>query len=172
MLVRYPSDKTYRVRRSNLMPVLEHERDVVLVAAETEDYRRIAIVHTREDDHFMEIGCDFGVLVDSVDCRSRVGIDKSEVSINAARRKYPTREFILGDVFQGVHVTPRHPLVLAIDINGNRLLPAVIKCIQLAMDLYSPRIIIVKSKKLHAQIWQHDHDHDHHTPQTTQSTQI
>ena len=35
------------------------------VAADTEDYRRIAIVHTREVDCFMEIGYNFGVLVDS-----------------------------------------------------------------------------------------------------------
>ena len=38
------------------------------VAAETENYKRIAIVHTREVNFFIEIGCSFGVLVNSVDC--------------------------------------------------------------------------------------------------------
>ena len=47
------------------------------VAAEIEGYRRISIVHTREVNYFMEIGCNFDVIVDSVDCHLRVGSDKS-----------------------------------------------------------------------------------------------
>ena len=51
--VRYPNGSTYDVRRTNMMPVLEHETRLVLVASETNDYRRMSIVHTRRDDHFI-----------------------------------------------------------------------------------------------------------------------
>ena len=152
VLVQYPKGSTYRVRRSNLMPVLEYEENLILVASETTDYRRTAIVHTRQEDHFLEIGCDFGILVDSVDCASRLGVDKSEESIRIAKERYPSREFLLGDVFEGLDITPQYPLVVAIDINGNRELSAVEKCIQLALELWSPRLVIVKSRELYAKL--------------------
>jgi hypothetical protein len=134
------------------MPVLEHEETLVLVASETNDYRRTAIVHTRKDDHFLEIGCDFGILVDSVDAKSQLGVDKSEESIGIARERYPNRDFLLGDVFEDLDFTPQHPLVVAIDINGNRELPAVLKCVQLALDSWSPRLVVVKSRELYAKL--------------------
>jgi hypothetical protein len=147
--VQYPKGSTYRVRRSNLMPVLENETNLILVASETNDYRRTATVQTRKEDHFIEIGCDFGILVDSVDAASTLGVDKSEESIRIARERYPTHEFLLGDVFEKLDVAPQHPLVVAIDINGNRELPAVLKCIQLALDKWSPRLLVVKSRELY-----------------------
>lgn len=159
--VRYPFGSTYRVRRSNLVPVLEEARGLVLVAAETVDYRRVAVVHTRPSDHFLEVGCDFGTLVDSVDALTSLGVDKSEESVGIARERYPQRDFLLGDVFEdsdlgrihGIMAT-RQPLVVAIDINGNRELPAVLKCIQLVMDSWSPRLVVVKSRELHAKLMQ------------------
>ena len=98
--VQYPKGSTYRVRRNNLMPVLEYEKNLILVASETNDYRRTATVHTLEDDDFMEIGCDFGILVDSVRCKEQLGIDKSEESISIAKERYPNRRFLLGDIFE------------------------------------------------------------------------
>lgn len=151
VLVRYPKGSTYRVRRSNLMPVLEHQTHLILVTAETSDYRRIATVHTRIEDHFLEIGCDFGILVDSVDAKTRLGIDKSETSIQIARERYPNRDFLLGDIFEDdLDIALENPSVVAIDINGNRMLPAVLDCIQLAVDRWSPRLVIVKSRELYA----------------------
>jgi hypothetical protein len=98
-----------------------------------------------------QIGCDFGILVDSVDAKSRLGVDKSEESIGIARERYPNREFLLGDVFED-DITPQHPLVVAIDINGNRELPAVLKCVQVALDSWSPRLVVVKSRELYAKL--------------------
>lgn len=153
LLVRYPKGSTYRVRRTNLIPVLEHQSHLVLVASETNDYRRTAIVHTREEDHFLEIGCDFGILVDSVDAKTTVGVDKSEESIQIARERYPQRRFILGDIFEDtLALSLESPCVVAIDINGNRMLPAVLDCIQLIMDKFAPRLIVVKSRELYAQL--------------------
>lgn len=51
--VEYPNQSTYNVRRKNLMPVLEHQTHTILVASETNDYRRMSIVHTRKEDHFI-----------------------------------------------------------------------------------------------------------------------
>jgi hypothetical protein len=153
MTVRYPSGKTYRVRKRNLMPVLEHQSHLILVASETNDYRRIATVHTTKEDNFMEIGCDFGILVDSVDAKTRLGVDKSEESIRTARERYPHRDFLLGDVFgDDLGIDLESPSVIAIDINGNRMLPAVLDCIQLAVDRWSPRLIVVKSRELYARL--------------------
>lgn len=66
VLVRYPKGSEYRVRRSNLIPVLEPPCDkIVLVTAETPEYRRACVVHTYRES-FLEIGCDFGITVDRV----------------------------------------------------------------------------------------------------------
>jgi hypothetical protein len=158
ILIQYPKGSTYHVRRSNLMPVLEHESNLILVASETSDYRRVSIVQTRPEDHFIEVGCDFGILVDSVDAKSSLGIDKSEESIRIARERYPTGNFLLGDIFEGldVPVYNKAPLVVSIDINGNRQLNAVLKCIQLVLDEWSPRLIIVKSRELYAKMVKDD----------------
>jgi hypothetical protein len=156
--VQYPKGSTYWVKTSNLVPVLEQHHHLILVASETNDYRRLAIVHTTSNDHFIEIGCDFGILVDSVrHAKSTLGVDKSEASIDIARQQYPNREFILGDVFlqQDLGLPYTHhlkePLVVAIDINGNRDLPAVLKCIELVFT-WSPRLIIVKSRALYSKM--------------------
>lgn len=54
-----------------------------------------------------------------------------------------------------------YPNVVAIDINGNRLLPAVIECVEnvmnpgedeLGLDWELPRLIIVKSRMLHEEV--------------------
>jgi len=46
-----------------------------------------------------------------------------------------------------------HPnLVVAIDINGNRELPAVRECMQMVIHEWKPRLIIVKSRALYADL--------------------
>jgi hypothetical protein len=153
VLVKYPNGSTYRVRRTNLVPVLEHQSHLILVCSETKDYHRTSIVHTRQEDNFLEIGCDFGILVDKVDAKTRLGVDKSEESIKGARERYPNRAFLLGDVFEDdLNITLESPAVVAIDINGNRMLPAVLDCIQLALEKWSPRLIVVKSRELYAKL--------------------
>merc|ERR1712232_195373 len=148
VLVQFSKGSPYRVRRSNLIPVLEHQENLILVASETTDYRKTAVVHTHGKDHFLEIGCDFGVLVDRIEAKSRLGIDKSEESIRIAKNRYPTLDFLHGDIFKNLKVVTSHPLVVAIDINGNRELTAVPNCLQLVLDSWSPRLVIVKSREL------------------------
>lgn len=66
VLMRYSKGSQYRVRRCNLVPVLEDVRNIVLVVPETPLYRRACVVHTCVGDSFLEIGCDFGPTVDRV----------------------------------------------------------------------------------------------------------
>ncbi len=104
-----------------------------------------------------EIGCDFGILVDAVDAKSSLGIDKSEESIQIANVRYPDQRFLLCDIFEDDLTAEINPeemesLVVSIDINGNRELPAVLKCIQFVLDSWSPRLIMVKSRELHAKM--------------------
>lgn len=85
-----------------------HEQ-VVVVVAETPDYRRACVVHTCFGDSFLEIGCDYGPTVDRVqkallqsdnhspsttDDQARtwcLGIDKSEKSIRIAKERWVHR---------------------------------------------------------------------------------
>jgi hypothetical protein len=44
------------------------------------------------------------------------------------------------------------PTVVAIDINGNRELPAVLACLTKVSSLWKPRLILIKSRALHGQL--------------------
>jgi hypothetical protein len=218
---------------------------LVLVFAETNFYRRACMVHTLPDgaDIFWEIGCDAGSTIhkvastlsssnDDSSLPLRVmGIDKSQESIDEARRLYPHLPFCLWDVLapddekdnanearnnssngknDGDTVNVRFgssclelaildalsatstakptgtsasssttpspngentkqqrqqhqqqqlqtttlpcPTIVAIDINGNRELPAVLACLQKVSSLWKPRLILVKSRALHGQL--------------------
>jgi hypothetical protein len=221
---------------------------LVLVFAETNFYRRACMVHTLPDgaDIFWEIGCDAGSTIhkmastlnsssdnskndNDIDdstmppcCALRVlGIDKSQESIDEARRLHPNLPFCLWDILvdenkgnntetnnsknantvnnvlyassleQAIHdavfaatcaAAPKtsgttitassstiiqqqqqqqqqqpykailSPTVVAIDINGNRELPAVLACLNKVASTWKPRLILVKSRALHGQL--------------------
>jgi len=122
----------------------------------------------------IEIGCDFGILVDSVDAKTTLGIDKSEESIQIAKERYPDQRFLLKDVFEDDLLEIFNPkessanssLVVSIDINGNRELPAVLNCIQVVLNAWSPRLILVKSRALHAKMTASLHSDEHKTDVT------
>ena len=95
-----------------------------------------------------------------------LGIDKSQFSIDTATEAYPQCSFSLQDALednacslrQYCHETLLHgyPTVVAIDINGNREIPAVVQCIENIMNPIDPpegwelpRLIIVKARRLH-----------------------
>jgi hypothetical protein len=196
ILVRYPRGSTYSVKRVNLIPVLEPPRveSLVIVMAETPDYRRAAVIHTCIGDSFLEIGCDFGPTVDRVQralaeslgvpldpnddpvllpaCqKGRVwclGIDKGPESIEVATKRYPSCTFSLEDALteRGMkqlcelcetRLECKSPSVVALDIGGNREIPAVLQCLYNIMNPPSetwvtPRLILVKSRFLHKEL--------------------
>ena len=93
VLVKYPKGSTYSARRSLLSPILEPVSDAryifgtengrsssswrgnlsslscgscVLVASETDNYRRLCHTHARKGEAFLEIGCDYGFCIEMV----------------------------------------------------------------------------------------------------------
>ena len=193
ILVRYPKGSTYQVNRSNLIPVLEPPTNgIVLIMAETPDYRRAAVVHTCLGDSFLEIGCDYGACVNRVQRTLEdfgsvpqdpqdgpvqlpplddgrvwcLGVDKSTESIDIATKQFPRCKFSVEDALTAVGIAKlqglcarslqkRHPSVVAIDINGNREIPAVLQLVDNIMNPGSnewvlPSLILVKSRLLHS----------------------
>ena len=163
--VQYSKGATYGCQVCNLIPVLETNKALVLVAAETSHYRRCCVVHTLPGENFMEIGCDYGQTPDRIhrtgteeDHRLIWGVDKSTESISIARRRYPAIPFFECDVLESAksswpeELQEAEPAVIAVDINGNRELEAV--CIEINSNhsSYQPRLIIVKSRELHAKL--------------------
>jgi hypothetical protein len=165
--VQYPAGSTYCVPHNHLQPILEHARNLVLVLPETYLYRRCCVIHTLADETFLEIGCAAGITVKRVwetgqqQHSSRVvGIDKSEFSIRDAKQRYPElhQSFFEWDVLTDP-IPPAMarsitcpPDVVAMDINGNRELPAVLECLQAVWKLWRPRLVIVKSRALYAAV--------------------
>jgi hypothetical protein len=172
VLVRYPKGSTYRVRRDHLLPVLEGQRRVVIVADETPPYRKCCAVHTLPTDSFLEIGCDLGHTLQRVHetgnerssaaSRILVGIDKSLFSVRAAKGSYPHLRLVQWDPLEqptsvlreGLGVNEFRPDVIAVDINGSRELPTVLACLASIWDVHQwqPRLIVVKSRTLHAHL--------------------
>lgn len=176
--VRYDSGSTYSVFCQRLIPVLEtstpdfsiidntavgiqQQQPTVLVYSETIDYRRACITHCCDGEAFYEIGCAEGILISKIkeyntnsDCI--IGIDKSTVCIETANERYPTCDFLEFDVLNTpIHKWPDElqkkapSIVVAIDINGTRDLEAVLQCILIVMNYWSPRLIVVKSRSLY-----------------------
>lgn len=193
ILIRYPKGSTYRVKRQNLIPVLSTDEKLVVVYAETPNYRKGCVVHTCIGDSFLEIGCDYGPTVDRVQgallevtsvpedpvdgpvmvpelLEGKVhclGIDKSQQSIDIAVERFPNCAFSVEDALteKGVYklrdlcrekFQQGYPSIVAIDINGNRSVPAVLECIANVMNPNDddptwqlPRRIFVKSRYLY-----------------------
>lgn len=165
--VQYPLGSTYHVRGNFVERVLnpEHYKDrLVVVVPETFDYRKLCVLHTLPDEDFLEIGSDLGKNVHRVheagDSRSSagrrvIGIDKSDYSIAESRKNFPGLCFIEWDVMMKEKPNELEGCkfdVIAIDINGNRELPAVLECLDAVWNLHGwdPRLVIVKSRSLHA----------------------
>eukprot|EP00979_Chaetoceros_neogracilis_P011373 scaffold2787_cov211-Chaetoceros_neogracile.AAC.8 len=165
IIVQYPHGATYNLRKSFLFPIIQQKYQIV-VSPETDIYRRLCRVHTRPNDSFVEIGCDFGFTSGTVVCDSRLGIDKSHVSIGIAKTNFPNDDFLEVDVLEisqdemeDILVKRKlrccdvdGGLVVAIDINGNRALEAVEACLERVLKLWNPRLVVVKSRSLYSKL--------------------
>ena len=165
LIVQYPKGSTYHVRKKYIFPITQENKQII-VSPETSDYRRLCIVHTPKDHSFIEIGCDFAFTVGNVDCDQRLGIDKSPTSLAIAKSNFPdlaleeidvlteSKERLM-KVLERYQMTDQKKLIVAIDINGNRELEAVIECLQRVLDTWQPRLVIVKSRSLFALMLEH-----------------
>lgn len=158
MTIIYPKGSTYNVKKKYILPITQ-ENQLIIVSPETTDYRRLCIVQTPKDHSFIEIGCAFAFTVGNVDCSKRLGIDKSPSSLELAKKNFPTLDLeeldVLVESKEGLmNILERYEmndcgkLIVAIDINGNRELEAVVECLQRILDVWRPRLVIVKSRSL------------------------
>ncbi len=94
---------------------------------------------------------------------SCVGVDRSIESIDIANERYPKCKFLLANVMSKDEMaTLRNtcestlqgeaPSIICVDINGNREIEGVLRCVQMLMNekwKRQPRMIIVKSRFLY-----------------------
>lgn len=195
----------------------QQQQRVVLVFAETSDYRHACVVHTGPNEFFCEVGCASGITCRRVldhgttptpssshtnnNHRRRrlvVGVDKSPSAIAQARRLcrpdddivYATCDILnpewhrqwpdvsqappsqspcassptstttttsLAGALPSQRISNNNnnkitPAVVALDINGNRDRPAVLECLQVIMNEWHPRLILVKSRSLYCSL--------------------
>ncbi len=156
--VRYPKGSTYGVKTKYILPITQ-EKKLIIVAPETKYYRKLCIVQTPNDHSFIEIGCDFALTIGNVECTNRIGIDKSPTSLEIAHQNFPDlpleeidileeSEESLMNLLERYEINDRDKLIVGIDINGNRGLEAVMDCLQRVIDLWEPRLVIVKARSL------------------------
>ncbi|RQM19111.1 hypothetical protein B5M09_011799 [Aphanomyces astaci] len=160
--IEYKDGSMYHANPSRLTPRLFRPNAGsaqvgVIVTAKTDHYRRLARTQITSTDIVLEIGCDLGITVDSiadiVGPSNVVGVDKSHDSIQIAKDSYPRCRFVEMDIFHS-----RDDLIalaadctkVLIDINGNRLLPAVVEALRLVLEgCHKVDLVIVKSVEMH-----------------------
>ncbi|RHY35353.1 hypothetical protein DYB32_000157 [Aphanomyces invadans] len=163
--IEYGDGSTYHANPARLMPRLCQaasrgnacKQVGVIVTATTDHYRRIARTQITSSDIVLEIGCDLGITVDLVadivGPSKVIGVDKSHDSIQIAKETYPRCRFVEMDIFHSrddLLVLAADCTKVLIDINGNRLLPAVVDALQLVVDgLHKVDLVVVKSVEMH-----------------------
>ncbi|EQC35971.1 hypothetical protein SDRG_06713 [Saprolegnia diclina VS20] len=166
--IAYADGSTYHALPSRLTPQLLRRVNAatgVLVTAETSHYRRLARTQIDASDVVLEIGCDLGptveIIAETVGFENVTGIDKSADSIAVAKVSHPQCHFIEMDIFRSTNellaIASRCSKIL-IDINGNRLLGAVVDALSLVLHgCPKLELVIVKSVELHRELQRRDH---------------
>jgi hypothetical protein len=132
---------------------IELEKKIIFVCETTHEYRRLAKTQINENDRVLEIGSDFGDTTKILHeyCAKVIGVDKSKVHVDRAKKLYPEIQFECLDVFLKVDKLQeigKNCNKVFIDINGNREYQSVIDLIRLVQDLFEPEAIFVKSQKM------------------------
>lgn len=147
----YKDGTFYNARKSQVVAIQPANVRSCVVVSETSMYRRLAKTQVRSVDTCLEIGSDFGAttkILDSVGSRA-VGIDKNQEHVAQAAESHPGVKFVCADVLRDPEVLQKHPATCVfVDINGNRMLGAVLECVQIVQAQLLPRLIVVKSKEL------------------------
>ncbi|KAG2442030.1 hypothetical protein HYH02_009822 [Chlamydomonas schloesseri] len=130
--VRYQRDgKTYYSRPESLRRTATQVKQRVLLCHSTTHYRTCAASVINYDDAVLEVGSHEGecTFLMSRRCRYIVGVDKSEVTIKAARKRYPGLRFEAVDGFDMAALKALGPpegfSVVLVDIGGIASLPTV-----------------------------------------------
>lgn len=167
------SKSTYNVRPKNMIRVVDttlrgnteqkgSSTSHVIVTSETVWYRRLAHAQGFLQDVALEIGCDFGPTTKILGekCSEALGVDKKYSHVLEAIKTHEKKgkvHFHCVDIFeQPDKILGKYghmkPSIVFVDINGNRMLETVQKAIALVENLFSPRLIVVKSMELFANL--------------------
>ena len=98
------------------------------------------------------------VLAERVGAKNVVGVDLAMESVEKARASYPDLRFEQLDIFEEGAAAALQKLAPAgfgrvfIDINGSRMLPAVLEALRLAVEELGAPVVVVKSRALHAHL--------------------
>ena len=172
VLIQYQDQSTYHAQPQRLFPLApfrhcllssnQLNRLNLILCRETKHYRRVASLVTTTQDRVLEIGCDFGQtcaqLKTLLGC-TVMGLDKSKTHVDKARDLHPhVNAFVCLDIFHDTDklralVVEHRVNKVLLDINGNRLLPAVCRAIGLMMDFHLDLdLVIVKSSALQTHV--------------------
>ena len=176
------SGSTYKIRKEYLLPIIQEDNQIIVSPETDIYRKLCWVHTNQDNDYFIEIGCDFGFTSGNVLCKNKLGIDKSKTSIDIAQKNHPTDQFLEIDVLeitlqemediliqyqllqQQDHDEDENGnenenennhgsrLVVAIDINGNRELNAVIQCLDRVLKCWKPNLVIVKSRSLYSKL--------------------
>ena len=89
-----------------------------------------------------------------------VGVDLAMESVEKARVGYPALRFEQLDIFEEGAAAALQKLAPAgfgrvfVDINGSRMLPAVLAALRFAVEELGTPVVVVKSRALHAHLGQ------------------
>jgi SAM-dependent methyltransferase len=132
---------------------------LVLVVADTLEFRHLARTQVCAADSVLEIGCSTGLTTTILQSQagSSIGFDISTSQIDEARRNHPDCTFEYLDIFADTDRLSGYPKscqcnVAFIDINGDREVSQVLQAVSLLREKYvAPlRLIAIKSEELFA----------------------
>ncbi|GAX74038.1 hypothetical protein CEUSTIGMA_g1488.t1 [Chlamydomonas eustigma] len=148
--VQYADGKTYWAQPSNLRKVVKPAKRII-TAETTRQYREACLRYVNPDDICLEVGCHEGVTTAMVQrrCKTIVGVDLSDVTIQIARQKFPQVRFVVvsGDnveVLKGLSPTGEYDKIM-LDIGGIAELPAVMHLVGLYYRTWKNSTLIIKS---------------------------
>jgi len=136
----------------------------IIVAKEESTYRKAVINHVKETDSVLEIGCHVGVTTALISkyAKSSFGIDSSEFSIQAAKKRFSHDEklknlhFFCADASDKRSVVKclsndkykENITVIFIDVSGNRDPGFVLNLMESYDRIFHPRLFVIKNFKL------------------------
>lgn len=148
--VLYSGGGTYYCNPSRLRR-LRPTKKRLLVCSTTREYRAAAIQNTDREDSVLEVGCHEGETTARIHSRSSlaVGIDKSAITVETARRRHPHVRFEVVDAFDVAALRGLAPTKgfnkIFVDIGGIAELPTVMALVGTYFREFKHAVLVVKS---------------------------
>lgn len=149
--VQYIDNQSTYYCRPNAMRKVQPSSKRVVVCETTKEYRAAAVQNTDIEDVCLEVGCHEGITtaIIAARCKAVLGIDKSDVTVKAARAKHPQLSFEVVDGFDIESLKKLSPTgtfsKIFVDIGGICELGVVVALVSLYFTEFKRSMVIVKS---------------------------